>query len=360
MAIRTKFARIRVRAITVVAGLVCLGFTGVAAAQTQPAQAETLFQSGLEKMRKGDYASACPDLTASYELEPLPGALFTLAECEASWGKVVTALKHYQQFIGTLSSLTPARRQTFEKRRRLAIEQMATLSPSVPLISISVTAGAPSDLVVKRDDTIVAESSYGVESPVDPGESVITAARNGKTLWQRRVLVAAHDRANIVVPWPLQPALGHGVTPGVGATPQAATPGGTGETVGHVPRENRLPAETGGNSLTTWKYITAGVGAAGFAVSIVAGAVALGKKGTVNDECSDYRCSQDGVAHANSAKQAARISTVGFVVGLAGAVGYTGLLVFGKPRHEQAQSGSLRVTVDNTTNAGVLHLEGSF
>jgi hypothetical protein len=360
MVIRPKFARVRVMAITMVAGWICLGVTRMAAAQSQPASAETLFQSGLEKMRKGDYASACPDLAASYELEPLPGALFTLAECEASWGKVATALKHYQQFVGTLSSLTPARRQTFEERRRVALDQMATLAPSVPLISISVMAGAPSNIVVKRDDTIIAESSYGVESPVDPGESIITATKSGKTLWQRRVLVATHDRANIVVPWPLQPTPNTVATPSGGTTPQAPAAGATGETAGHVPRENRLAAETGGNSFATWKYITAGVGAAGFTVSIVAGAIALGKKGTVNDECSDYHCSQDGLAHANSAKQAARVSTVGFIVGLVGAVGFTGLSVFGKPKYEQVQFGSLRVTVDNTTNAGVLRLDGSF
>jgi hypothetical protein len=332
----------------------------MAAAQSPPGQAETLFQSGLEKMRKGDYASACPDLTASYELEPLPGALFTLAECEASWGKVTTALKHYQLFVGTLSSQTPARRQKFEERRRLALEQMATLAPSVPLISISVMAGAPSDLVVKRDDAIVAESSYGVETPVDPGELVITAAASGKTLWQRRVRVTTHDRANIVVPWPLQPTLGTGATPGARATLHATTAGGTSETAGHVPDENRPATESGGKSLTTWKYITAGVGAAGFTVSIVAGAIALGKKGSVNDECTDYRCSQAGLEHANSAKQAARVSTVGFIVGLVGAVGFTGLSVFGKPSHEQVQSGRLRVSVDHARNAGELCLEGSF
>ena len=358
MAIRSKFARNRVMAVTVVAGLVCLGVTRTAAAQSQPGPAETLFQSGLEKMRKGDYASACPDLAASYEIEPLPGALFTLAECEISWGKVATALKHYQLFVGTLSSQSPARRQKFEERRHLALEQMATLAPSIPLISISVMAGAPPDLVVKRDDSIVSESSYGVEMPVDPGELTITAERSGKTLWQRRVRVATHDRANIVVPWPLQPTLSAAATSSAGAASHAITAGGNSETAGHVPDENRSAA--GGNSLTTWKYIAAGVGAAGFTVSIVAGAIALSKKGGVNDECSDYRCSQNGLAHANSAKQAARISTGGFIVGLIGAAGFTGLSVFGNPRHEQAQFGSFRVTVDNTTNAGELRLEGSF
>jgi hypothetical protein len=336
-------------------GLTGLGIARAAAAQAPPSRAETLFQGGLEKMRAGDYASACPDLAASYELEPLPGALFTLAECEASWGKLATALKHYQQFVSTLSSLAPTRRQKFDDRRHLALEQIVTLAPSVPLLSVNVTPGAPADLVVRRDGTVVAESSYGVETPVDPGELVIRAEQGGKTLWQRRVRVTLRDRANIVVPWPPQP------TRGVDAPPIPTSRSATlaaGDATDHPPGETG-PATDTASSLTTWKYVTAGLGAAGFTVAIVAGSIALAKKGSVDDECSDYRCSQTGLDQANSAKQAARISTVGFIVGLAGAAGFTGLSVFGKPKPEHKQTGSVRVTIDSSTNAG-LRLEGSF
>ncbi len=42
--------------------------------------AEALFESGLREMRAGNYALGCPRLAESYQLEPLAGALFTLAE----------------------------------------------------------------------------------------------------------------------------------------------------------------------------------------------------------------------------------------------------------------------------------------
>jgi len=349
---------IRAAGFAMVAALAWCQLTRVAVAQPQPSQAEVLFQRGLEKMRQGDYATACPELAASYELEPLPGALFTLAECEASWGKVATALTHYQQFVATLPSLLPPRRQKFEERRRLALEQIASLGPTVPLLSINVAAGAPPDLVVKRDDTIVSESSYGVETPVDPGELVITAAHGGKTVWQRRVRVSTRDRANIVVPWPIQTTLG--AVPSGGAAPQKER---VPDVQSHEERRSNGThprATVTRNPLTTWKYVAAGIGAAGLTVSLVAGAIALGKKGTVDDECDGSYCSQHGFSEANSAKQAARVSTVGFIVGVSGAAAFTGLWLFGGDKPEQARASSARVMVHPMVNGGALRLEGSF
>jgi hypothetical protein len=356
MAIRSTPIPVPAMVIPLVAGLLCLGVSRPGNAQSRPSQAEALFQSGLEKMRNREYSSACPDLAASYELEPMPGVLFTLAECEVSWGRVATALKQYQQFVSTLSSLAPARRQKFEERRHLALEQVSTLAPTVPLISISVTAGAPAELVVKRDGVMVTESSYGVQTPVDPGDMVITAEIEGQRPWQRHVHVSAHERANVVVPWPLAPAA------------SAPTPVGAAVSDGRAPDKPRepqerkhdeaVPAANTGSSLDTWRYVAAGVGAVGFTVSLVAGGVALAKKGSVDEQCSDYRCSQAGLSRADSAKQAARISTIGFVVGLVGAAGFTGLSIVGKPK--QAQAARLRMTLGGARNAGEIGLEGAF
>src|SRR5260370_26599246 len=74
------------------------------------AEADTLFRSGLEEMRAGRYEVACPMLAKSYQLDPLPGALFTEADCEAAWGKVATAIEHYQAFVNSLTTMPADRR----------------------------------------------------------------------------------------------------------------------------------------------------------------------------------------------------------------------------------------------------------
>src|SRR6185436_7693284 len=93
--------------------------SNTAAAEEPPAEADALFKAGLEQMRAGRYETACPMLAKSYQLDPLPGALFTEADCEAAWGKVATAIEHYQAFVNALTVMAADRRAKFDERRGL-------------------------------------------------------------------------------------------------------------------------------------------------------------------------------------------------------------------------------------------------
>ena len=73
-------------------------------------EADRLFQQGLESMRAGAYEVACPELAQSYRIDPSPGALFTLAECEAGWHKLASALTDYQSFVSALTAMSAERR----------------------------------------------------------------------------------------------------------------------------------------------------------------------------------------------------------------------------------------------------------
>jgi hypothetical protein len=85
-----------------------------------PSEAERHFEAGLERMKAGDYAVACPMLAESHRLDPLPGVLFTLAECEALWGKFASALEHYTSFTRSLTAMDSARRAVYEERLGIA------------------------------------------------------------------------------------------------------------------------------------------------------------------------------------------------------------------------------------------------
>ena len=75
--------------------LVALGFAGAlalpnpAAAQDE-SPAETLFNQGLEAMEAGNYEKGCPAIAESQRLDPRPGTVFTLAECEAKRGRIAS------------------------------------------------------------------------------------------------------------------------------------------------------------------------------------------------------------------------------------------------------------------------------
>jgi hypothetical protein len=266
-----------------------------ALAEPPPSAAETLFDQGLGDMRAGRYDTGCPRLAESYRLDPLPGALFTLADCEAAWGKTATALEHYQSFVQLLTTLPPARRDRFAERRGIALAKMAALAGIVPELTVDVAPGAPAGVVVKRNGVALEPAAYGVGRKVDPGEYVVTAEVDGRARWERTIHLGERDRARVEVP-----AL-------VGA---AAT--------GEAPDTRALADAPSASSRPPWLPIAATVGAAGLVTGIVAGSMALADRSTIDSDCPGHVCNSDGRSAVNAGQSAALVSTIGFAVGLAG------------------------------------------
>jgi len=61
--------------------------------------ADTLFEQGKARLAAGDYASACPLLTASLQLDPATGTLLALAVCLERSGDQATAVVHYREVL---------------------------------------------------------------------------------------------------------------------------------------------------------------------------------------------------------------------------------------------------------------------
>ncbi len=280
----------------------------VALAEGPAPAAETLFDQGLSDMRAGRYDSGCPRLAESYRLDPLPGALFTLADCEAAWGKTATALDHYQAFVQLLTTLPPVRRDRFTERRGIALAKMAALAGIVPELTIDVAPGVPSGVIVKRNGLMVAPAAYGVGSQVDPGEYIVTAELDGHAAWERTLHLGERDRARVEVPALLGGAA-IPAAPDVHATTMTLSP----------------------SSRPPWLPIAAVVGAAGLVTGVVAGSMALADKSTIDSDCPAHVCTADGRSAVSAGQTAALMSTVGFAVGLVGSA-TAGVLWLTSPR----------------------------
>jgi hypothetical protein len=255
----------------------------------------------------------------SYQLDPLPGALFTLAECEAAWSKVATAIEHYQSFVDGLTALPPARRSRFDERRSMALEKIAALSATAPELTVELASGAPANLVVKRNGEPIDPSSYGVARKVDPGAYVFSAELDGQAQWERSVVLALSDRVRVEVPWPLQePA------------PSVAPP---------PPSE---PVAARRSPLRPWFYASGAVGVAGLAAGAVAGGLALAKKSAIEQHCPDRQCDASGHEAVESGQRAALVSTVGFALGIAGAAAATTLFFLERRADARASAGLRR------------------
>jgi hypothetical protein len=301
-------------------------------------EAEKLFREGLEAMRAANYDEACPKLSESYRLDPLPGALFTLAECHAAWGKSATAIEQYQTFLNRLTSLPPQRRDQFEERRRLALDKITALTALAAEITVDVAPSAPKSLVVKRNDVVIDPQAYGVGKKVDQGTYVVSAELDGKQVWKRQVEVLDRDRARIVVPWP---------PPGLEPTQERPAPAKTNAT--EDASKERAPISR------TWMYVAGGVGAAGLTTGIIAGLVALGKKGTIEDNCPERVCNAEGREAVDAGQSAALVSTIGFGVGVAGAGAAVALFMLSRPApsHETARVQPILAASENGASVGV-------
>lgn len=333
--------RNRVRSAVVV--LLCLKLGMPAPAQAGPTtggtpqDADRLFQQGLEHMKAGDFNLGCPRLAASYRLDPLPGALFTLAECEAGWKKSATALSHYQDFVSALTAMTAERRETFEERRRIAAGQIAVLSVSTPELTVEVPQNSPVNLVVKFDAAIIPPSSYGVGRRVDPGLYTATAEIDGSRIWERSITLEQGDHARVVVT----------------VAPQAQ---GSAPVAADAARTGTEAIDNHTSPLRTWAYVAGGVGIAGLATGLVSGALALGQKGTIDSNCVDLKCNSQGRTALDSARGEARVSTVAFSVGLLGAAAAVILwsvapssTIAAKSRRAESFQSHLRVTGSGRT-----------
>jgi hypothetical protein len=282
-----------------------LGRAAPAAAQDV---AEALFKHGVAEMEAGRHETACPAIAESRRLDPRPGTLFTLAECEAGWGKTATALAHYEEYLALLAQMTAEQQdaQRLKGREKRALEQCASLTAEAPTLTLELAAGAPHDTRVKRDGAELAASALGIAVPVDPGEHVVTAQAPGGPVSELHVRLARGEKKRLALPVPeAKPEV-----PQVAAEPSrssAAAP-----QVRTAPSKRRVGA-----------YVAGGIGITAAALGGVMAAATVAERSIVNTDCHDTApghavCTPEGKTAASRAQAFGLVSTIGVGVGLGG------------------------------------------
>lgn len=267
-----------------------------AAAAGQPGElerAKELFKSGLDDMLAGKYDTGCPQLAQSYELSRLPGALFTLAECEAKWGKLASSLGHYQEYLALYVQLTPEQREKQSERKRVATEQVGALNTAVPRLSILVNELAPSGTVVTLDGNVVPPAALGAPQPVDPGEHRVVVTWPDGSTDEYVEQLAAGTRRQVVV------RLRTGKDEGTGG----AGPGPGGDTGGD------------GDTMRISAYVVGAVGIALVVTGAITGGAAIGTKSGIEDNCDGTVCNQEGKDAADTTQALGDASTATFIIG---------------------------------------------
>ncbi|AUX38749.1 hypothetical protein SOCE26_001270 [Sorangium cellulosum] len=322
-------------------GLLSVAIAAPASAQPDAvAMAESHFVRGRADMLAGRYQTGCPALAESHRLDPRPGRLFTLAECEARRGRIATAIARYNDYLALYSRMSKAERIKQHERYRLSLEQRDALAPLVPHVTLSLPSGAPAGTVVRHDGITLERPSLGVALPVDPGEHVVTTQAPRGPVHEVKFTIEASESRTIHLevkppveePPPVRsqgPSVKQGVVPpgdrvaGPAPAPPAAGPGGR-------------------RAVT---YVTGGLAVSGLVLGSVTGWMALSESSRAATECSNIgpdvaECSPLGKAAGDRAKHLGLMSTIGFGAGgvLAGAAV---LLLLTEPRPPLPHAGAV-------------------
>ncbi|XYH94576.1 tetratricopeptide repeat protein [Sorangium sp. So ce1128] len=286
-------------------GLLSIALAAPANAQPDAvAAAESLFNRGLADMLAGRYPTGCPALTESHRLDPRPGRLFTLAECEAQWGRTATAVARYNDFLAMYSRMSQAKKFQQRERYRVALEQRDALAPLVPQLTLSLPSDAPAGTVVQCDGITLERPSLGIALPVNPGQHVVTTRAPGGPVHEVRFTIDKSESKTIELEVKL---------PAEDPPP------------GHAKRVDdplSAPPASGPSSRRVVTYVAGGLAASGLIFGSVTGWMALSESSFAAERCTDAgsgvaECDHAGKAAGDRAKRLGLMSTIGFSAGAA-------------------------------------------
>ena len=313
-----------------VALLLVSGSSTAQAPSEEGAMARELFDQGRALMDSKDYERACAKFAESQRLDPGGGTLLNLALCHELSGKTATAWAEFDQ------ALRMARADARADRVEFAEVHLNALAPRLSRLRVVVAPEARvPGLAIERNGDAMAQATWDVAIPVDPGEQVIEARAPGKRAMRVTVLLGPDaDTQSVVIPVLANAAL---------REPRAVV------SAAPVPPPQRRVAQPpagddDGGAFRIAGAVVGGVGLVALAVGTYFGIRALNMRDEAESKCPSYeRCHPDGILASEDATVSAHASTA-LIAGGAAFTG-TGLFLFFYP--------SVVATASSTVGAGL-------
>ena len=312
-----------------------------AAAQSPAVLAETLFQEGKRLMEAKRYGEACPKLAESQRLDPGTGTLILLAACHEREGKLASA---WGEYVEAEAQSTQAGRKDRVKVARDGVTRVAPLLSRVTVV-VDPRAKVPG-LVVTLDGNELAEPTWGVATPVDPGAHKVEARAPERKPFLATVAITGTKEQKTIEVTPLEPA--------PAAAPVVAPPPPPAPSGPPPAAPAPLPAPSPAAPSRAPAYLVGGLGAMSLGVGLFFGAKARSDNTIANDRCPQTVCvDEEGLSRSESAGRAARLANVFAGVGLLG-IGAGVYLWVRADAKSESPAASIRVApVVSTDRAGV-------
>ena len=278
----------------------------IASADTRdPGAADALYLHAKEVAARGDYVAACREFAESLRLDPAPGTLLNLGDCQEHLGKLASASHYFSEAMQRLPS--------GDARIPYADGRMKRLASRIPHVTVTVTPAPAGTKVFCGKDEVV-PSTLGIPQAVDPGEYVFAARAPSGAEQRVTVRIAEGESRSISL------ALPDSVDAPAAKPSPLVTP---------VTRDpvTETPASSP-HSTNTAAWVVGGVGVVGFAVGATAGLMAMSNAKTFRDGCPGGDCvNQTSLDAGHRADSLGVVSTVAFGIGLVGIAALTYLLL---------------------------------
>lgn len=268
--------------------------------------ARSLMADGRLQLEQSDPAGALEKFKAADAIMKVPTTGLEVARTYAALGKLVEA----RDTLAAVARIPecPGDPVPFMEARAQARKLDQELAPRVPAIRLNVKGAQPgTPIIVKVDDVPVPEAALSAPRRVNPGRHLVVA-KSGMLEATQQVDVAEREVRDVDL--------------------ELAPSGGNGHGDGAVRGQGPVVVKTKGPILSKpVAYVALGVGGLGLVVGTITGLMASSAKSDAEKGCVNNKCPPPTYADLDRAQSMATVSTVGFVVGIAGVgVGVVGLL----------------------------------
>jgi hypothetical protein len=249
------------------------------------AAADALFRSAKDAMAAGDVPKACAQFSESQRLDPAPGTLLNIADCEERAGKFATARSHFEEARDQL----PAG----DFRVAFASARIEALTSKVPRVVLRFRVAPPPSTRVAHEGSQLGMPAVGVPLPVDPGRHAFVVQSPGRADRAFEVALAAGEQRTVDLD------LGEPTVQAAAASepPHAAS----------TARPTKVLA-----------YALGGFGVAALATGAVTGFLTLDAAATYRDHCPAQHCADDtGRSAASTGRTLSVVSPVSLAIGAA-------------------------------------------
>jgi hypothetical protein len=284
------------------------------------AKADELFKTAKDELKHGLAADACAHFAESKRLVPGVGVTLYLGDCYQRVGRTASAWTAFRD----AEALAHDHK---DKRAELAHHRAEVLEPKLSHLTIQVTGPAPAAaLEVTYDGHRVPRESWGAAFPVDPGEHVVVAQAGS---WSRTFGASVDAKASamtVTIELPSSETRAAQSAQVATQAPPATASSSSPQTADSEPQGTAAATPVAERSGATRLWLTAGLGAVGvvgLGIGAVYGIMATSHRNQSNTgpcDASDY-CSPDGLALRQQALSEATVSTVAFIIGIAGGAG---------------------------------------